>query len=314
MSRKKNPIIEYRHYSLPLGFPVILLSGERWRISEIKSDRLHFHNCLEIGMCHSDSGIIELNNTEIPFKEGDVTCIPRFLPHTTYSTHKTASLWSYIFFSPNDLFRNLFSSTEEEINNTFKVFKPTNFIYSLENYPKINLLMTTIINELEKQDLYHRQSVLGLLLALYIELLRNCYAKEDTKFKEITQIDNDVFMISPVLEYINQNYMQQITMDTLSDICHLSTSHFRRKFHEIMGTAPLDYLNSTRIDEACLLIKSTDDSILTISEKVGFQSISNFNKCFTKLMGVSPRNWRKKALQTEAQSAKATILEFTGWI
>jgi AraC-like DNA-binding protein len=80
-----------------------------------------------------------------------------------------------------------------------------------------------------------------------------------------------------------------------------------------MGTAPLDFLSSTRIEEACKQLKSSDDSILSISEQVGFHSISSFNRCFSKLMGSSPKEWRKGA-QSEAQSAKASILEFTGWV
>ena len=59
MPKPKKEIVEYRNYDLPVNFPVLLLSGERWHISEIKSERLHFHNCLEIGICHSDEAIME---------------------------------------------------------------------------------------------------------------------------------------------------------------------------------------------------------------------------------------------------------------
>ncbi|WP_235533286.1 helix-turn-helix domain-containing protein [Paenibacillus sp. Leaf72] len=60
-------------------------------------------------------------------------------------------------------------------------------------------------------------------------------------------------------------------------------------------------------------MKSSDFSILSISEQVGFHSISSFNRCFSKLMGASPKEWRKGA-KSEAQSAKASILELTGWV
>lgn len=86
MSKPKKIITEYRNYYLPLQFPAILLSGDYWKISDVPSGRLHFHNCLEIGVCHSDSGTLEFYGNPLPFKEGDVTCIPRNIPHTTYST------------------------------------------------------------------------------------------------------------------------------------------------------------------------------------------------------------------------------------
>ncbi len=314
MSRKKKPVIEYRHYSLPINFPVLLLSGERWRISDIKSEHLHFHNCLEIGICHSDSGIMEIEGVSVTFKAGDVTCIPRYLPHTTYSSPHAASLWSYIFFAPEEFFKNLLRSPGNNFERPTSAMKISNYILSKERYPKVHNLATTIVDELKQQNPYYRESVHGLLLSLYIELLR-IYSK-DAKLadQETEQNLEDTFAISPVLEYIYKNYMAPITIDFLADLCHLSTTHFRRKFHETMGTAPLDFINSTRIDEACKLLKSTEDSILSISEQVGFHSITSFNRCFAKLMGESPREWRKKALQSEAQSAKASILEFTGWL
>lgn len=314
MAKKKKTIIEYRHYSLPINFPVLLLSGERWRISPIKSGRLHFHNCLEIGICHSDSGIMEFEGHSVSFKAGDVTCVPRYLPHTTYSSPNAASLWSYIFFSPEELFKNLFRSSDNNFERPMSAMKISNYILSKEKYPKVYALATAIADELNEQNPYHRESVQGLLLSLYIELIR-IYSKDYKLADQETEHDmEDAFLISPVLEYIYKNYMSPITIDSLANLCHLSTTHFRRRFHETMGTSPLDFINSTRIDEACKLLKSTEDSILSISEQVGFRSISSFNRCFAKLMGESPREWRRKALQSEAQSAKAAILEFTGWI
>ena len=60
-----------------------------------------------------------------------------------------------------------------------------------------------------------------------------------------------------------------------------------------MRTTPLEFINSTRIEEACKQLKSTDHSILSISEQVGFHSISSFNRCFSKLMGQSPKRGAK---------------------
>lgn len=314
MAKKKKTIIEYRHYSLPVNFPVLLLSGERWRISDIKSEHLHFHNCLEIGICHSDSGIIEMEGDSVPFKAGDVTCIPKYLPHTTYSSQSTASLWSYIFFSPEELFKNLFRSSDINFERSLSAMKISNYILDKEKYPKVYILATNIVNELKERNPYYQQSSHGLLLSLYIELLRIYSKNEKLSDSETDHTLENTFVISPVLEYIYKNYMTSITIDYLADLCHLSTTHFRRKFHEVMGSAPLDFINSTRIDEACKLLKITEDSILSISEQVGFHSISSFNRCFAKLIGESPKEWRKRALQSEAQSAKASILEFTGWI
>ena len=46
MGRAPHQIVEYRIYELSPQLPVIVLSGEQWRISDTLSGRLHFHNCL----------------------------------------------------------------------------------------------------------------------------------------------------------------------------------------------------------------------------------------------------------------------------
>lgn len=107
MAKSKRAVTEYRSYYLPMQFPVLLLSGDYWKISDIPSGSLHFHNCLEIGICHSDSGTLEINGEKQTFHAGDVTVLPRNVPHTTYSAPGMKSHWSYLFLDPKELFRNL---------------------------------------------------------------------------------------------------------------------------------------------------------------------------------------------------------------
>lgn len=314
MSKKNKTIIEYRYYSLPVNFPVLLLSGDRWHISDLKSDRLHFHNCLEIGFCHSGQGTMDFENSSLNFKEGDITLVPRFLPHTTYSKAGTSSKWSYVFLSPEDLFKELFISPNTNIESFMTSFDISKFILSKEKYPKIELLVTSLIKELWEKNSFYKESAQGLLTTIYIELLRIYSAKSDSSELRSPLYQGESFLIAPALDYIHRNYMRPITIENLSDLCHISETHFRRTFTSIMGASPIEFINSTRIDEACKLLKSTKDTILSISEQVGFNSISSFNRHFVNLLNEPPREWRKKAIQDASPSATATILEFTGWL
>ena len=92
MAKQKYPVTEYRPYTLPIEFPILLLTGERWHISDQKSGRLHFHNCLELGICHSEHGIMEFEGRPTEFYANDISCIPKNLPHTTYSAKGCSSL------------------------------------------------------------------------------------------------------------------------------------------------------------------------------------------------------------------------------
>ena len=80
MSKKKT-VIEYRQYDLSPDFPVLLLTGSRWRISDKVSEHLHFHNCLEIGICHADSGTMIFDPYHLQF--------PRYGKPLVLSVHRS---------------------------------------------------------------------------------------------------------------------------------------------------------------------------------------------------------------------------------
>lgn len=320
MAKQKSVITEYRNYYLPMHFPVLLLSGDYWKISDVPSGRLHFHNCLEIGICHSDSGIMEFYGEKQHFQAGDVTVIPRNVPHTTYSSQGTESRWSYLFLNPQEMFKNLLPATWKNFDLSTYSFKGYRHILSREDYPRINYLVEEIIEELSEQKPCYQINVRGLLLSLYIEIYRvESTAQPDANIAVAKQLEenqspDNALVIAPALDYIEDNYMQQFTIEFLADLCHWSPTHFRRVFHEIMGTSPLDFVNNTRILKSSALLRSTENSILDISEMVGFHSVSSYNRYFIKIMQMSPREYRKQMQKTDRQTVSPSIMEYAGWM
>lgn len=144
-------------------------------------------------------------------------------------------------------------------------------------------------------------------------MLENALYIKENKSQTDLNPDN-ALVIAPALDYIEDNYMQQFTIEFLADLCHWSTTHFRRVFREIMGSSPLDFVNNTRIMKACNLLRSTEESILDISESVGFHSVSSFNRHFFKIMQMSPRAYRKEIVQSDNKNKNTSILEFAGWM
>lgn len=327
MPKQKNSVMEYRNYYLPVDFPVLILSGEHWKISDIPSSRLHFHNCLEIGLCHSCSGTMKFYSEPMTFKAGDVTCIPRNIPHTTYSDKGTESRWSYIMFDPAELFRALLPASESGPDLSLFSYRNYRHILPRAEYPHIHYLTQSIIDEMENTRPNYQSCVKGLLLALSIELNRiqeQANAPESTCGRPtsssgpdaVHSIPENALVISPALDYIEDHYSSQFPIEVLADLCHMSLTHFRRVFHSIMQTSPLDYLNSTRIMKACNLLRSTEESILSISEMAGFASVSNFNRHFHAVIHMT-REYRNQMLfarQKEGTDIRHTILEFSGWM
>lgn len=303
MPRHARTVIEYRSYDLPAHFPILLLTGERWYISDIPTGVLHFHNCMELGLCENGSGALEFEDSPCSFTAGDVTAISGDLPHTTYSTKGTASKWSYVFLDPAELLRPFVPLDALPHGDWYRdLLHDYGSVFSKADHPAIYLLMQGIINGLRDKPLNYEISVRALVLALLTQLMRLRSEQGPTVSSSMP--------IAPALEYINSHYMDNFSIEDLADVCHMSASHFRKLFSAIMGISPLEHLNRTRILRACSLLRMTEDSVLHISDQVGFRSLSSFNRHFSAMMGEAPTEWRRKANANKSVS----ILKYSGWL
>lgn len=309
MARKANTIIEYRNYDLAPLFPIIILTGDEWVISDIPSGRLHFHNCLEIGICESNGGEMEFPSSSFRFEAGDVTIIGSDICHTTYSDKDHLSKWSYIFVDFEELFAPFLplnmltdhAAYEDLIHNSCMKI-------NAGQYPEIAGLIKNIVNTyIWKKDNY-QYNIRGLCMSLFINIL-NINKTKVTSIND-PKISSNSLAISPALNYIQKNYMYDFSVSDLASMCSLSPTHFRRTFTQVIGESPLDYLISTRINKASTLLRTTGDSILEISESVGFTTLSSFNRHFKKLTGTSPLKYR----HDNALTKDGRVIKYTGWL
>jgi len=301
----KRPI-EYRVYELPEDFPALLFSGNQWRISDVRSNRLHFHNCLEIGICHSDSGMMEFENKPLPFREGDVTIVSRNILHTTYSSPGKSSLWTYMFLQLEQLIPSYLQQSLQEAELFTEIEQNICEIFSKDKHPQIYFFADRIAKNLESQPLNYKTDVSALCVSLVIELMR---LRSEHPFYNQSKPEMNALVLAPALDYLHENYHQQFPIGKLADLCSMSLTHFRRIFGEIMDCSPLEFLHRTRITQARNMLRGTNMSILEISERVGYGSISGFNRHFLSITGISPSEWRRN---TDAVP-KQFVTTHSGW-
>lgn len=308
MTKKSKKMIEYRVYHLLVHFPVLLLDGDEWRISDVMSNRLHFHNCLEIGICHTDSGTLAFEDETQFYRAGDISYIPRHILHTTCSTKGVKSRWSYLFM---DLEEFLFDVLPEFGPGAQQLRSPqSHYLLNKDQHPRIHFLITAIIDEMKEKRTHYMSIVKSLCHVLYFDLLR--LEMDNPTVPEKTE--KSAFALKPALEFIHEQYAQPITVEMLAEMCHLSEPHFRKRFVSILGTSPINFLNTTRINQACILLVTSEKPILSIAEEVGFSSISNFNRCFQQIMGVSPKAYRKPSVREGIEPKRKYVLQYKGWM
>lgn len=102
------------------------------------------------------------------------------------------------------------------------------------------------------------------------------------------------FIIDGLEEYIENNYMKDLTLDKISKMTGMSRSNFCRVFKERYKESFISYLNRIRIGKAAELLKNHDLRITDIGLFVGYKSIEYFERKFKALNDISPREYREK--------------------
>lgn len=104
---------------------------------------------------------------------------------------------------------------------------------------------------------------------------------------------SDQTVIQEVLKEIHAKFYSQLTVHELASRHFVSESNLRKKFTEMVGVSPKQYMINLRMEEAKRLLRQTDKAIESISSEVGFTSSSRFYDYFVKAVGVTPFEWRK---------------------
>ena len=102
-----------------------------------------------------------------------------------------------------------------------------------------------------------------------------------------------ILQLKQVLEFIEKNYANPITLQELSASVSMSPKYFCKFFSEMTHQTPVDYLNRQRIEEACFQLAATDDSITEIAYRNGFNDLSYFIRTFKKYKGMTPGKYRR---------------------
>lgn len=99
--------------------------------------------------------------------------------------------------------------------------------------------------------------------------------------------------IIKVIDYINRHYDENLSLEQLAEIAGYSTTHLSKRFREVTGLPPVQYLNLIRIDRAKYLLQYSDDPIGRVMEQCGFTSAAYFARVFKKTLGYSPQMFRE---------------------
>ena len=96
-----------------------------------------------------------------------------------------------------------------------------------------------------------------------------------------------------ITDYINENFCESISLDTIAQTTGLSRYYVSHLFKELMNTTFVNYVNELRLTRAAMLLTTTDTPVIEIAGMSGFNNISNFNRSFKMYYDTTPSKYRK---------------------
>lgn len=252
-------------------------------------DKLHQHEEIQVCLIIEGEGTLIVGDTINYYEKDDVLIIGSNIPHV-FKSDLQASETSHMLslFFTRQSFGNDFFELEElkELYNFFKRSKHGFKIISKQEEAK-NLFL-----QLENTTKLNRFIILLQLLktttsANYKSLSSFVYDKKYT--------DNEGNRMRNVFEYTMNNFEKTISLETISEIANMTKNAFCKYFKKRTNKTYIQFLNELRIENACkLLLSENDYSIIEISEKSGFNNISNFNRQFKAVKAINPTTYKNR--------------------
>ena len=170
-------------------------------------------------------------------------------------------------------------------------------ILSMQKYHKeFTQCYQEIIKEHRIRQLGHSFVLKSLVMKLIIILYREMDQSSSPSLHQSNQlVTNDKkVIVQSLIDYISYYYMNDISLDYLSTIMHISPTYISKIFKEETGISPIQYLIQVRLEKAKDLLTSSSLSVKEIASAVGYGDAYYFSKLFKKHYDLSPTSYRNQ--------------------
>lgn len=253
---------------------------------------MHWHNEFEINYILQGKGEFICDNDKFMANKGDVLILPPNMLHAAYPCESSTLVYYALVFNPIMLGTNSNDRCTTEcirpiINRNVKmnVLIPTDSDSYSEIKETVTRIFSCALENLPQTDLLLKSELMKLFWLLENDEDIICQKDTGINYSEI---------IRPALEFMAKNFQQEISVEQLAELVHLSKSYFMNCFKKAVGIGAIEHLTQLRINAACEALLSTDQKISDIALNCGYANLSNFNRQFLKMVGCSPNQYRKK--------------------
>jgi AraC-like DNA-binding protein len=279
-------------YSFEPDFPLNILPFT----TKDAQDTIHWHNYLQLCLCTGGTGQFIFTNREYSVEKGDIFIVGNFENHVAVSESAPYATFLFVIFLPE------FIAYPGSREFDFEYLYP--FRYNPENFDnkiaagnplsdEIGRIILEMNSSLESRMAGYKH-VLDASLRRILALLINYY---QTNYKDYHYENKSHAKIQKAINYINNNFQNNLTLDEISEKFFISKSRFRHLFKETVRIGFKEYITYLRLTNARRLLLTTDLSISEVANQAGFSNIHQFYKVFHQYVSLLPADYRKQYRQ-----------------
>ena len=290
------------HYNQPIeGFRRVVedtfeyvdyLKGSTIRIwfNDLDADySKHWHTATEIIMPVDNYYTVTVNQTSYHLNVGDILVIPSGEQHEL-SAPKVGSRFIYLFdFSAISKLKG-FASILPLLTQPLLITAQT----APQIYESEYDLLLKMRNEYFSDNNLRELVIYSLIINFFVYIGRNHFESNiDNPYIRSDKKREYIETFNEVLDYIDNHYMNNLSLETVASAAGFSKYYFTRLFKHYTDSTFYDYLSYKRIHVAESLLSRPELSVTEIALQSGFSSISTFNRIFKKLKNCSPTEYRE---------------------
>lgn len=252
---------------------------------------VHYHEEFELNFIKNGKGVKRIIGDHVEeIGEYELVLIGPNLQHAWF-THKCKSheITEITIQFHKDLFdekflrRNQLSFIRTMLGNSLR-----GILFSFETAS----LLSSRIMRLSKKSGF--ESVLELMSILHeLSISRHSRMLSNSTFNNMENLSYNSRRIERVMEYLNENFHNPISLTEIARLTNMAESAFSRFFKTRTGMTFIDSLTEIRLGHASRMLIDTTQSVSEIAYECGFNNISNFNRIFKKKKGCTPKEFKK---------------------
>lgn len=276
--------------------------GWVYKFSDYNNDfyDIHWHRDVEITYLFKGTCKAAINGNGVMLSSGDLFIVNGGDTHYFNLNNNGSICDALVIILPYNLLKKISPEIDQNrfVINTGESHYPKlisliNKILELTDTSKEDNLVYLKINSILYEIIY-------MLFTYYYVPLTPAYTLTGTRSIGIDRCKD-------ILDYIDENYREDITLSSVSEHCHLTREYISRTMKNNLGITFKQYLTDVRLNYACLLLLESQKSILQISMDSGFPNCKSFITAFSKKYSLTPQLYRNSFQSTLDKGRVLTI-------